>query len=182
LRFDEDEPAIDDGLDDIVSDGEREVRLALTASRLLDGKTPRPEKLIGAWLKMLIAAACSHRVQGLLIGSDVTLSMTPPASADARATLLALLRLWRDGMTAPLPFAIKTGLAARDGHSQAETVYDGSYQRPNGEGAEFCLHRVFPDYRALTADGRFEKLVACIAEPLAAWVRDGVRIEAVPTA
>ena len=177
LRVDDGELAIDDGLDDLWSDGQREVWLAMTPSRLLEGRRPQTAKLLGAWLRMLVASACGHRVAGLLIGCDAVLALSSLDVDEARSILFDLLSIWRDGMTRPLPFAIKTGLAAVDGIANGEAIYDGSYQKPDGEGAEFCLHRIYPDYRALVADGRFETLVARLAEPLAFWVRESVRIE-----
>ena len=38
-----------------------------------------------------------------------------------------------------------------------------------GEREEPCLARVFPDFAALSADGRFEALAHSIHAPLLAW-------------
>ena len=44
-----------------------------------------------------------------------------------------------------------------------------------GEREEPCMARVFPDFAALSADGRFEALAHSIHAPLLAWVDAYVR-------
>jgi exodeoxyribonuclease V gamma subunit len=177
LRVDDDELSIDDWLDGLASDGAAEVWLAHTPSRLLDGKQPRPDKLIGAWLRMLVACAAGHRVDGFLIGCDATLAVAPLDEEEAGVALRDLLRAWRLGLRTPLPFAIRTALASLDKTATAKAAYEGSPRSDApAEGAQFALQRFFPDYHALTADGRFATLAAELAAPLLRWVRSSVTI------
>ncbi len=157
------------------------VWLELTPSRLLQDAhrgTARADALLVPWVRSLAAAASGVAVHGLLVGRDATLHLPPLDAEEARATLGALLEIWRDGMREPLPLCLRTGLALATGGDPA-LVYGGAFQR-EGEGAEPCLARVYPDFEALTDDGRFEWLAHTVYGPLAHWAATDVR--AVPHA
>ena len=152
------------------------VWLELTPSKLLqDAKkgTVRIDKLLSAWVRSLAAAASGVVVDGILVGRDATLRITPLDADDAQATLDQLFLAWREGMAGPLPLALRTGLALVASKEAAATaaaaVYNGGYQR-TGEGSEPCLARIYPDFEALADDGRFATLAYSICAPLAAWV------------
>ncbi|HQZ32747.1 MAG TPA: hypothetical protein PLG89_12905, partial [Arenimonas sp.] len=49
-----------------------------------------------------------------------------------------------------------------------------------GEGTEPCLARIYPDFEALSADGRFEALAHGVCGPLADWATLQVRVQAHP--
>jgi exodeoxyribonuclease V gamma subunit len=143
--------------------------------------TVRPEALIAAWLRTLAASAVGLPVQGVLVGRDATVTVGPLPDREAQATLALLLQAWREGMAAPLPLACRTALALAGGASDVATVYDGGpYQR--GEVEDTCLARVFPDFEALSADGRFVGLARQLYGPLLEWARDGVTLELHPQA
>lgn len=152
------------------------VWLELTPSKLLqDAKkgTVRADQLLVPWVRSLAAAAGGQAVQGLLVGRDATLHIPPLDAESACATLDDVLRIWREGMAGPLPLALRTGLALVTG-GDAALAYDGGYQR-EGDVAEPCLARVYPDFEALTDDGRFEWLAQSVCGPLAEWAATAVQ-------
>jgi exodeoxyribonuclease V gamma subunit len=89
--------------------------------------------------------------------------------------LPALLEGWQAGMEAPLPVALRTALACVR-EERPDLVYEGSFTH-TGEVADPCLARLFEDFEALTADGRFEAWAMRLYAPLAAWVAQRVQIE-----
>ncbi|MEO8936964.1 MAG: exodeoxyribonuclease V subunit gamma [Burkholderiaceae bacterium] len=178
LRVAFDGLAIDDWLDGLRSDGERCIRLDMTASRLLDadGKTVRTERLVGAWVRMLVENVCGQRTNAVLIGPDATLELDPDDPETARTAFDELIQAWRDGMGTPLPFALRTSLAFAGESGRSHAIYDGDLAIPDGEGREFCLQRTYPDYEALIADGGFEHYAAHLFAPMHAWARSRVVI------
>ena len=150
--------------------------LTLTASRLCSKgkkKVVRPEKLIHAWVRTLLTSAVGCPVGGVIVGRDATVSVAPVARDEAAAVLATLLQAWRDGMNAPLPFALRTALASVAGVAELAPVYEGGpFLR--GEVEDPSLARVYPDVEALFADGRFDKLATLLAEPLARWASSAV--------
>jgi exodeoxyribonuclease V gamma subunit len=129
----------------------------------------RPEKLLGAWVRSLATAASGALVQGVLVGRDGVVRIPPVPQAEAVGALQDLLQLWLDGMNAPLPLPSKTALALVAG-KDAVTTYEGGYMT-NAEAKDACLARMYPDYDALTADGRFEDLAHVVYGPLLQWAQ-----------
>ena len=153
------------------------VWLELTPSKLLqDAKkgTLRADKLLQPWVRSLAAAASGVAVQGILVGRDATLQVAPLEGDEARATLADVLRIWRQGMEGPIPLALRTGLALVTG-GNAAAAYEGGFQR-EGEVVEPCLARTYPDFDALTDDGRFEWLAQSVCGPLAQWAATQVHV------
>lgn len=148
------------------------VWLELTPSRLLQpGRDPkvRTDRLLQPWVRSLAAAASGVPVEGLLVGRDATLHLPAVQPQEAQEVLQRLLQLWHDGMQEPLPLALHTALAHAEGGEPA-LAYDGDFQR-DGDVAEPCLARCFPDFEALSADGRFSLLAQQLCAPLLAWSR-----------
>ena len=92
------------------------------------------------------------------------------------------MQAWRHGMAAPLPLPCKTALALVRGLTPAKVavVYQGSAYESGGsrgEVDEACLSRLYPDYEALCADGRFEDLAAQLFGPLMAWIKQSVTLD-----
>lgn len=150
--------------------------LALEPGKLLDGgkkPTPRPDKLLGPWIRSLALAASGVRAQGLLVGRDGTLDISPVATDAARDSLRMLLALWRQGMNAPLPLPPKTALAwLADKNPLAQ--YEGDYRLIGELQQEACMARMFADYDALLADGRFASLAQQVYGALQAWAQQHV--------
>jgi exodeoxyribonuclease V gamma subunit len=153
--------------------------LKLEPGRLLSKDTPRPDKLLDAWMRSLAAAACGHALDGLLVGQDATLHIRSMEPEQARPVLAGLLQLWFDGMQSPLPLPLKTALALAGGLQGAngpEQVYEGTeYDSSRAEVNEPCLARLYPSYEALAADGRLQQLAEQIYAPLLDWAKEHVQ-------
>jgi exodeoxyribonuclease V gamma subunit len=150
--------------------------LVLEPGRLLEDSpraAARVDKLLLAWVRSLASAACGVSAQGVLVGRDGVLDIAPMPPAEASAMLTTLLALWQDGMNAPLPLPPRTALAWLAG-KDALAQYEGTPMQ-RGEREEPCMARVFPDFAALSADGRFEALARSIHAPLLAWAGQYVR-------
>ncbi len=159
--------------------------IELTPSRLLE-KDPkknaanaerlRVDKLLRAWITTLLASAAGHPAGGIVVGRDATVTVGPIDRDTAEQTLATLLSVWRDGMRAPLPLPLKTALAVVLGKGRPADVYDGSFSLRGEVGNDACLARVFSDFDALTADGRFMELAQAVFQPLLDWVNDHVTV------
>jgi exodeoxyribonuclease V gamma subunit len=147
----------------------------LLPGKLLD-KRARPiakaDKLLGPWVRSLALAASGLSVHGVLVGRDGVLDIAPMPQDEARATLAMLLSLWLAGMNTPLPLPPKTALAQLANKNPA-TSYEGGYMQ-SGEVDEPCLARMFADFEALSADGRFQDLAQQVYAPLLQWARQHV--------
>jgi exodeoxyribonuclease V gamma subunit len=149
--------------------------LVLEPGRLLEDSpkaAARADKLLLAWVRSLASAACGVSAQGVLVGRDGVLDIAPMPQAAASAMLTTLLALWQDGMSTPLPLPPRTALAWLAG-KDALAQYEGTPMH-RGEREEPCMARVFPDFAALSADGRFEALAHSIHAPLRTWVGEYV--------
>jgi exodeoxyribonuclease V gamma subunit len=133
------------------------------------GNPVRADKLVAAWVKALVAAACGLRVRGVIVGRDATITIDPLPQAEAVDALETLMRTWREGMSEPLPLARKTALAWVSGDGRPESTYDGQQGRGGEVQEDACLARMFSDFEALTADGRFFDLANRLFGPLCAW-------------
>lgn len=163
--------AIEDRLVDLRSDGLRLLWITTTPSFLLVGKGPeiQADKLLFAWVRVLLASACGHAVEAIVLGPDAMLSCPPLDPAGATTALGDLLDAWHEGMQEPLPFASKTAWAFVKGKKAGE-IYDGSRQTVRAEGDEFSLHRVYPDFEALDRHGRFADYATRLFSPIDAWI------------
>ena len=162
--------------------------LGLTASPLQQGKATkkappalRLERLLQAWVRMLTASAVGCAVQGGLVARDLVLSLQPLPQALAAQHLRALMAAWQDGMNQPLPVAARTALAWAGDPAKALAAYEGGYQQ-RAERQERCLARVYPDFAALSADGRFASLAMQLYAPLRDWASTQVSATALADA
>lgn len=185
LRFEHAGTVMEDWLDHRVAPDETDAAdaggpsplwLALDAGTLIEDpkkNSVRAYKLLQAWVKCLLAAASGAPGEGLLIGRDSTLRITAMAGDAARDTLAKLIDAWQQGLSMPLPIAAKTALAFV-GERDPIGTYEGS-ERIKGEVEEASLARCYPDFEALTADGRFDVLAQTLYAPLAEWVEQYVK-------
>jgi len=159
----------------------------LMAAQLAEknGRKLQQHKLLPAWLRLLAASACGVPLAGVLIGSDVVVRLNPPADVEAsRRTLQGLMEAWAAQATAaaPLPTALRAGLRWLEDDDRAESVYDGSPERP-GERREPCLARLFPDYETLSTQRGFEDATRRLYADFAEWLESGaVKAEPLPDA
>ena len=133
------------------------------------GWVARPDKLVVAWVRSLAAAACGEQVAGLLVGRDATLHVAPMDPVDARQTLVGLIDAWQEGLSRPLPVALRTALAALDAAGKPWQVYEGT-ANASAEREDPCLYRLYPDYEALCADGEFDGWAETLYGPLCTWI------------
>jgi exodeoxyribonuclease V gamma subunit len=134
----------------------------------------RPEKLLGAWVRSLAIAASDAKAGGILVGRDGVVYIPPFPKDKAVEILKGLLQIWLQGMDTPLPLPLKTAIAFA-AKKDATTAYEGGYMS-SAEVIEPCLARMYPDYGALVADGRFEVLSKAVYEPLLEWVNQQVKV------
>jgi exodeoxyribonuclease V gamma subunit len=125
-------------------------------------------KLVAPWVRMLAASACGLATRGVLVGTDAVLTLPCLPQAEAQAVLLQLLHGYAAGQADALPLPRKTALAHVVEGGDPAATYDGSHGR-DGESAEPCLQRLFPDHAALVADGRFAAKAGALYGPLARW-------------
>ena len=164
--------------------------LELTPSRLLQkqerkgkdkGTSPavRADMLLSAWVRSLAVAASGVVAPGVLVGRDATLYLPALDAEASRQQLVQLLQVWQQGMEAPLPLALRTGLALLQDAAKARQAYEGNGQS-EGDNADACLARIYPDFDALSADGRLQALAEAVCAPLDQWA--SMQVVAVPHA
>jgi exodeoxyribonuclease V gamma subunit len=161
------------------------VWIELQASKVADegsraGPRIREDKLIGAWVRCLVSAACGHPAQGIVIGAGAAVHVTPPEAEQAAAVLAALMLACHAGLSGsrPLPTAVQTGLAFLRDPAKAWLAYEGSDFSPvPGEGQEACLARLYPDFAALSAQQEFEPATRLLYEPYRDWLANHVHVE-----
>jgi exodeoxyribonuclease V gamma subunit len=176
LTFEHDGVRLEDWLTDLRQGAGGPVLLKLSPSVLQKKGVARSDKFTDEWVRQLVASACGVGLQGRIVSRDAVLALQPLPQSEAADVLRTLLSLWRQGMEAPLPLACRTALAFVSDGKPAE-VYDGGGFNPVApEGAEPCLARLYPDFEALVADGRFETLAPQLYGPLHAWARGGVSV------
>ena len=141
----------------------------------------RPERLIEAWVRGLVASALGTEVEAWVVGSDAVVRIAAPPRSQALAHLQALIEAWQAGMDAPLPVAARTALTWAARPDAAAQAYDGGY-RSSGEVTDPCLARLFPDFEALTADGQFPLWAERLYAPLQAWVASQAHVTPHPLA
>ncbi len=168
-RYPEDNPWLQDRLDQRCGNEDAELTLQwqLQPGKLHDGKA-RYERLLGAWLSHLLANATAGptRTRVFSIAGEADFA---ELSADwAGAQLDALHALWREGLTRPLPFALRTALAwlINEDDAQAEKAYIGDDQNRGDIERSPYLARAYPNYSALSRSGEFTTLARRILSPL----------------
>jgi exodeoxyribonuclease V gamma subunit len=175
---------IEDWLDRVRKDGQNDVWLAQTASKVstrLDRKDCAiPEKMIGGYVRQLLLSALGYQVTGYLVGRDRILELHPMEPADAQVQLDVLLSLWTRGMEYPLPTACKTALALlAEGDAKAKETYNGSAFARDGqvvESSELCLARLWPDYDALSSHPHYQQVSKALYEALRDWTAHRVSV------
>jgi exodeoxyribonuclease V gamma subunit len=135
--------------------------------------TPRLDKLSGAWIRSLAIAASGLQAHGVMVGRDSVIEIAPVSQETAITTLTMLLELWLAGMQAPLPLPPRTALVWLEDNHKAAASYEGGF-RIEGEGKDSYLARVYPDFEALSEDGRFAVLSEQVYGQLNAWAAQHV--------
>ncbi|MBW4047412.1 MAG: exodeoxyribonuclease V subunit gamma [Proteobacteria bacterium] len=172
LRFEHDGVVFDDWLVGLRSAARGPVWIGMTASELCNGsdgdRCVVSEKLIEPWLRMLAATSCGIAFTGYLVGRDVVLELPSLAREQAHQNFDQVLEAWRAGMERPLPWAARTALAEVERHGP-QRMYEGGYRAPFCDRDDPSLARMFPDFDALRADGRFAHYAELLFAPLSDW-------------
>ena len=166
VRFEQTGFVIDDWIDQRFgagSDTDPAIWLELDTRELIDRKGPAgvlSHRLIAPWIRSLLCAASRLPDHGIVIGRDCVVRVRPSDADRARADLATLIDFQRQGLAEPLPVAVRTALAWVGSQSKnptwaASQTYDGS-EFTRGEVRDPALARCFPDFQALSANGRFE--------------------------
>jgi exodeoxyribonuclease V gamma subunit len=141
----------------------------------------RPDKMVRGYLRQLALAACDYQLTGYLVGRDAILELPAMQCDAARTELHALLTLWQQGMSAPLPTAFKTALALlADDTTKAKAAYDGTHfgnRTIPGESAQPALARLWPDYAAMQNDPAHAEVSRQLVQPLLQWTQ-GIKVHA----
>lgn len=135
---------------------------------------PRLDKLRLAWVRSVVAACEGVLLQGVVVGSDATVCCSPMEPLVAQDDMRTLLRVWRAGLDAPLPLPMRTALA-KVAEEEPESVYEGGFMR-DAEADDPCWSRLYPDFDALNADGRFESLADEVWGRMQAWAANHVTV------
>jgi exodeoxyribonuclease V gamma subunit len=150
-------------------------KLAKSKQTKKDAAQPKLDKLRLTWVRSVVAACEGQAVQGVLVGSDATVLCTPMDPAVAHDDLQALLKVWRAGLDAPLPLPMRTALAKVTESEDPEAVYEGGFMR-DAECDDPCWSRLYPDFDALSADGRFEVLTDEVWGRVQTWATNHVMV------
>lgn len=159
-----------------------------SASRLLHGDKAQPglsdlraSQLVPDWLAQLALAAADQPAALLRLAPDAVVEADAIAPQAARALLAELVQAWREGAsaqaTAPWPTAVATGLAALaspDSPERARAIFEADHA--GAESREPHMARLYPDFEALCADGRFARASIRLYAPLAQWLQ-GLRLK-----
>ncbi|HIV72891.1 MAG TPA: exodeoxyribonuclease V subunit gamma [Candidatus Aquabacterium excrementipullorum] len=150
-------------------------RVSLPLSRLGQGprSTLRPEALLDTWVWSLLASACGHPVDTLVLGRDLAVQARAVHADDARELLTGLLQSWREALQAPLPVACRTALAWLDKPESAPRIYNTG-DHVHGEAEDVYLSRLYPDFDALAADGRLPDLAEQLYGAYRRWLDSSV--------
>ncbi|MEI2414653.1 exodeoxyribonuclease V subunit gamma [Orrella sp. JC864] len=166
--------------------GER-CRLLLDSGSLVRQKPKvqyRRERLVPYWLAHVAAHLDGPPMQTHVISKAGSVTLAPLPRETARRYWLALLQAWRQGLRAPLPLALKTGLAwleaggaGEDPSGPGQPAYEAARRHYEihepafmryGEGVQNpYLARAFPDFAALWAEGRFAHWCLALLRPMA---------------
>ncbi|MBZ2209445.1 exodeoxyribonuclease V subunit gamma [Massilia soli] len=166
---------LDDWIDKLRAGEGGTVWLLQMSSRVLNKKGGlRGDKLIGAWLRQLAAAASGVNVTGYLVARDAIVTMAPLDQSLAREQLGVLVSQWRRNLDKPVPVACKTALALVQGGDPRAT-YNGGFEL-TGEVADECLARLWPDFSALAADPEWFDCAKALYGPLAEWIEQHVEV------
>jgi exodeoxyribonuclease V gamma subunit len=140
--------------------------LLVSPSGVLDADgRPLVHRVVMPWVDHLVAQAAGYAVETRYIGPDATIVMAPVHPDDARRALDALVRAWREGMSRPLPVAMKAAIAwisaGDDDHAEvaARRAYAPSDEFSRGEvDGDTYLARAWPDFEMMLVAGFADQL------------------------
>ena len=155
--------------------------LALEPRTLLNRKGElQAAKLLPVYVRSLALSATGQDTLMGVVARDTIVWVQPLEAEEARTRLLALMALWLEGQSAPLPLPLKSAMAAgKDDLLAAMQAYEGGYMVA-GEREDPSWARCYPGWEALMADLRFHGLAKAVYGPLHDWLASQVHTETLP--
>ena len=137
-------------------------------------------KLLPVYVRSLALSATGQDTLMGVVARDTIVWVQPLEAEEARTRLLALMALWLEGQSAPLPLPLKSAMAAgKDDLLAAMQAYEGGYMVA-GEREDPSWARCYPGWEALMADLRFHGLAKAVYGPLHDWLASQVHTETLP--
>lgn len=156
-------------------------RVLLESGGLLRQQAYRRDKLIPFWVAHLAGHLAGEPLTTVIVSKNGTARLPPLAIDEARRHWAALLDAWLQGMSRPLPLAVKTGFAwlEKNGHADSTPTGDAARAARDcyevnepaflrfGECAGSAyLSRSHPDFERLWSGGEFARLADALLRPL----------------
>jgi len=165
-------------------EGER-ARVLLESSGLVKKGVYRRDKLIPFWVTHLAAHLGGRSLSTVIVSKAGTVTLPPLTIDQAHVYWQALLDAWMEGMTRPLPLAVRSGLVWLEKGGAAIAVSASVPDAPAAEAARLCyemnepafarvselsanpyLARAYPSFARLWSDGEFARLTDRLLRPL----------------
>ncbi|SIR56133.1 DNA helicase/exodeoxyribonuclease V, gamma subunit [Aromatoleum tolulyticum] len=154
-------------------------RLVLERGSVIEDGKYRRDKLLGHWIAHAAGHLGGAPLTSRIVSKAGDAPINPLAPEAAQEYFRRLLEAWHDGLTRPLPFAVKTAFAwigkggrpdtprDSDAGREARIAFDGDGSKRQGERAYSAyLARTWPDFDALWAGGEFARLADRLLRPL----------------
>ncbi|MDT7833654.1 exodeoxyribonuclease V subunit gamma [Aquabacterium sp. OR-4] len=157
------------------------VRLLLDSGSLIANKRYRRDRLVAPWVAHLAAHLGAEPITTVVVSKAGTATLMPLDAASAKAAWAALLAAWQQGLTQPLPLALRSafewldkggadaGPDSAEAHAAARAAYEdhepahGLYGEREGNA---YLARAFTGFDALWAGGEFAHWALALLAPL----------------
>ena len=141
--------------------------IGLESSNLVNSQNQyRPDVALKHWVRHLAHHVAGGPITTLVFSKKGKIRLEPLEPARARELLGDQLRVWCEGMTRPLPFAVVTVTAWLRKEDEARSAYEGGYNYSGEVAMDACLRRAYPSYDALIASGEFATLAHQLIKPL----------------
>jgi exodeoxyribonuclease V gamma subunit len=137
------------------------LQLQVRAGNLIKDKQVRGKVLTDLWVKHLAGCAMGWTLTSVLVGLDGEVRYLPMDAHVAITHLNALLRLYQQGLSAPLPIACETACAYwqeqqkegvnKDPHHKAASVFNEGFNTSGERLQSAYLSLAFKDYAEIKA-------------------------------
>ncbi|MGI4858227.1 MAG: exodeoxyribonuclease V subunit gamma, partial [Janthinobacterium lividum] len=164
-------------------------RVLLESSGLVRKGAYRRDKLIPFWITHLAGHLCGEPLTTVIVSKAGTVTLPRLTQPQVQSYWGALLAAWREGMTRPLPLAVRSGfvwlekggtaqadggagdagnahVAAREAARDSYEMHDPDYGRFGELESNPYLMRAYPDFDALWSDGEFATLAERLLRPI----------------
>lgn len=165
-------------------------RVLLESTGLVKNRRYRRDKLLPYWVAHVAGHLGGEALSTVIVSKAGTVTLAPLSSEDARLYWDVVLQAWQQGLTMPLPLALRTGLAwleaqgpAGDtpqsvGWQKARACYEGDdsmFSRAEKADSPY-LARAFPRFEDLWAEGEFVRWTQALLGPLDGAVKKMAKV------